>query len=236
MKRLHFAVRATRPRWWLLAAGVLVAGASCRQQPAPGGEGRAQGPRPTPALSRGILATSPADLLAYARTLQFDTTRPAEAAQYLVSGRRGNLVVGPFAQLAPEIGAASIEARVAGEGRILARLTLDRPSPDLGLPVGVTYFGVDDSAGAMRAVLVSESESLAVRTVPLEMRPRLMTGRGCASSAWVEMMYDTSGTMMTQPCFPCDHSICCPHVAPQVQSPAPAARTPRSAARKPSGH
>jgi len=236
VKRFHLAVRMARPPRWLLAACVLLAGASCRQQPAPGGGSHAHGPRPTPALAQGLFSAQHADLLAYAHGLQFDTTRPAEAAQYLVSGRRGSLVVGPFAQLAPEIGAAAIEAAAPGEGRILARLTLDQPSPDLGLPVGVTYFGVDDSAGALRAVLVPESESLPVRAVPLETRPRLTTGSGCASSAWVEMMYDTAGTMKTQPCYPCDHTMCCPHLAPQVQSPAPAARTPRSAARKPSGH
>jgi len=204
VKRFHLAVRMARPPRWLLAACVLLAGASCRQQPAPGGGSHAHGPRPTPALAQGLFSAQHADLLAYAHGLQFDTTRPAMAAQHLVVPRGGRLEVAGKITVAPEIGAAAVAHDSMARGRFVARLTLSEPCPEAGLAAGSSYLWVDSAGGAFRAKLVPESDSASVRDMPLETRGACAARQ---SIAWIEEHYSPADTMII--CVPCDCKLCC---------------------------
>ena len=189
-------VRRAVPRCCLLVAVTLLAGVSCSPRP---------GPRPTPGPTFTTFgAVSRADLLAYAHGLQFDTTRPAMAAQHLVVPRGGRLEVAGKITVAPEIGAAAVAHDSMARGRFVARLTLSEPCPEAGLAAGSSYLWVDSTGGAFRAKLVPESDSASVRDMPLETRGACAARQ---SIAWIEEHYSPADTMII--CVPCDCKLCC---------------------------
>ncbi len=205
------ASRSLRRRWWLLA-GAFLACAAC-----PAGQGQAPGrqagrPRPTPAPSfvRSD-STSRAELLAYAHSLQFDTTRPAMAAEYLVVPSGHQLVAGPVVKLAPEIGSGSIRHEDLRTGRILARLTLSEPCPQAGLPAGNSYLWVDSTGGVLRETLIPEADSAPMIRTPVRATAACLQGsrQWIPAAAWFEQAPLIGDSTRMIRCYPCDCTMCC---------------------------
>jgi hypothetical protein len=195
MMHLHTAVHP-RPQWLLVAGALLGATGCCPKTP-----------RPTPAPRfASFAAASRADLLTYARSLQFDTVQPAMDAQYLVYGDSAHLQVGPFAQLAPEIGAGSISAAALRAGRILARIVLDGPFPAGSLSTGATYVWVDSTPHGFRSIFVPESDSAPIREWTLETRPAVKDStEGHRARAWFFERFDA---LTLNASYNCDWKIC----------------------------
>ena len=201
MKRLHLDIHR-RPPWLLLVAAALTVTAC---QPREGG------PRPTPPPPfASFAAASRADLMTYAHSLQFDTNGLAADAQYLAVPHEHQLVKGPYAALAPEIGAATIHDAFT-PGHFLARLELDSALPEAKLPRGVTYIWVDSIGTAPRAVLVPENDSFPVVPATVTTTALCSGGLPCCLRATarfeVEHVHTDSTPLMT--CHPCDTRICC---------------------------
>lgn len=212
MKRLDPAIRTVRSSRWLLLAAALLVGAACQGAREEGAAPRAQRPRPTPAPPfTSFDRAGRAELIAYAHSLQFDTTRPAQDAQYLVVPHAGQLAVGTYAEVAAEIGSGTIDRRDLQQGRILARLVLDGPCPEAGYPRGVSYLWVDSTAGALREVLVSEMDSVPLKELRLEVRTAVETGgpNWLRPSAWFDVLRALADSQRMIICHTCDFTICC---------------------------
>lgn len=203
MKRLSLEVHP-RPPWLLLVAAALTV-AAC-------GPGRQPGPRATPPPPfQTFGAASRAELIAYAHSLQFDTLQPAMDAQYLVVPRARQLAVGPYASVAPEIGAAVTEGAFT-RGRIFARLWFKQAGPELGVPAGFAYVWVDSVGGAIRAMLVPENDSFPVVTAKtVATTPACPAGPACCTRAIArfEMPDPPADSLPMITCHPCDHRLCC---------------------------
>jgi hypothetical protein len=163
MKHLHPAVH--RHPLGIVLAAALLAGSACAQTPL--------NPRPTPKPPFGSFDhASRAELLRYARGLQFDTVQPAMGAQYLVrEDSEHHLQVGPFAQLSPEVGAATINAPALDSGRIIARIVLNRPFPEAGLLAETTYVWIDSTDHGGRWLLVPTVDSAPIGHWTLATQP-----------------------------------------------------------------
>jgi len=129
--------------------------------------------RPTPAPSfsgRPIDSVSTADVIAYAGTLQFDTTRPG-ADTLTVHTPTGDTI---RLEADPEIGAAAISDKDLVAGRILARIKSSAPFSPLGVAAGTTYFWVSGEGDRARVVMIP-ADSLARRvTKPLILKQHAM--------------------------------------------------------------
>ena len=199
---------------------VLLAGCQRTQAPA----AQATGPRPTPApaFPLPIDSTSHAALLAYAHTLTFDTTAPGVDRRYIVVGQGQHLTVGPFVELAPEIGAAAIGHADLVRGRILARITVEA-SRSFGPVTGVAYLWVDSSAGGLRAVVVPESPTARLMSTPVSVGSYGPTPASCPNLAVARIAMERGAvdppgekvemarlaTAAKIVCWPCDCGYCC---------------------------
>jgi len=202
-----------RAPWRLLAAATLLALTSCQRAPAPAAGPGTPTPRPTPAPHfTSVAAAGRAEILAYADSLKFDASMPAMDAQYLLVPRRGRLDVGPYAEVSPEIGAASITHDALTQGRILARLVMNQPYPVAGFPSGVTYVWIDSGSAGFQATLVPKT-----LTAPITHRPVTVTSPGnwpqgypWARFVVLEDPPDTMPTMVTGTvCQVCNGKWCC---------------------------
>jgi hypothetical protein len=200
-----------RPPWLLLAAAVLVV--SCQPRPNPADTASTSGsksdttevrPTPPPTTFTTFDSASRTDLLAYARSLTFDTLQPMMDAQYLVLEHDGRLEVGPFARLSPEIGAAVITGPALDSGRILARFVLDRAFPEGGLPAGTTYVWVDSTARGFRSTFIPADSGVRTSSWALSTRPAgsLFDPR---AHAW---FHEHSSALTLEASYNCDKKIC----------------------------
>lgn len=123
-------------------------------------------PPPTPAAHFSDPDSVPRDsILAYARSLVFDTNYGAGDSQRLMLGTTcppwamgGNCTYGPLASIQPQVGSYRIpDSATLAAGRIIARIvTVDSQYAKLGLRGGDTTYWWVDTKGPMgwRSVLV----------------------------------------------------------------------------------
>jgi hypothetical protein len=150
------------PRRVLLLALPLVLSVACQPRQA----------RPTPPPSfagKPIATVSTGDVLAYAQTLQFDSTTPG-ADTLTVQTPTGDTI---HLRGAPEIGAAAIADSDLASGRIIARIQSTAPFSALGLAAGTNYFFVQGKGDRAIGAMIP-ADSLARRFVrPLLLRDHL---------------------------------------------------------------
>jgi hypothetical protein len=171
-------------------------------------------PRATPAARfslapESILAHQP-EFKAYIRGLAFDTSARGADRRVLMQagagGRDSTLCVGPKAELAPEVGATLVRGNWAGQGRVMARITLwsRSPYPHLHLRPGVTYVVVQSMKGhpdSLLAFFVAtgyDTTVAAIDTMNVRVLRRGGPARFILSSRDDDM------------CWPCNHTWCCP--------------------------
>lgn len=148
-----------------VAASCLLALTTCKPAPQPAPPPASLRMSAAPAFTAPVDSLSRALIVAYARGLTYDTAKAVSDAQYLVIAQAGRLVVGPYAQVAPEVGAAANTREALGRGRIIGRITLDAAYSPQGLSAGTSYVWVDSVAGSFRMVFVPDS------TGPMTSRP-----------------------------------------------------------------
>jgi hypothetical protein len=105
---------------------------------------------PAPPWRGPIDSVSLAQVVAYARSLMYDTTRTAQDSVQLRSGS----VVGPYAHIQEVAGTSGMPMAVVDSGRVVARVVRLTPGdfPPLGIRADTTYLWldlVDDSARAL---------------------------------------------------------------------------------------
>jgi hypothetical protein len=105
---------------------------------------------PPPFAGKPIDSVSTAEFIAYANTLQFDTTFPA-ADTLTVHTPTGDTI---HLRAEPEIGAGALTASDIGVGRIIAKLESNAPFPPLGAGTGTTYFWVSGTGEGAHGVMV----------------------------------------------------------------------------------
>jgi hypothetical protein len=118
---------------------------------------------PPPFAGRPISSVPTSEVVAYAQTLQFDTTRPGEDTLTI------HTPVGDTIHLVgdPEIGAAALSDSDIVAGRIIARIHSNAPFTPLGVAAGTTYFWVSGQGDRAQGVMIP-ADSLARRfTRPL---------------------------------------------------------------------
>jgi hypothetical protein len=114
-----------------------------------------QKPRPTPAppfAGKPIATVPTSEVVAYAKTLQFDTTAPG-ADTITINTPTGDTI---RLAAAPEIGAAALSDSEVAAGRILGRIHSNAPFSALGVSTGTTYYWVDGSGDRARGVMIPE--------------------------------------------------------------------------------
>jgi hypothetical protein len=214
-----FSARAKRGSLALIGAGLVVCGAwaagpePLAAQVLPGHGARRPWHRATPPpgfpLQPDLTLMRSTDFRAYIRVLRFDTSARAADRRVLMLARAGRdtmLFVGRKAELAPEIGAASITRNWAAQGRVLARITLvsDSIYPHLHLHPGVSYVFVQSAGGrpdSLMAFLIGTRFDTTVTSIDT-MSVRVERGSGPARFIL------TAGD--DDMCFPCNSTWCCP--------------------------
>jgi hypothetical protein len=151
-------------RWKLVGAvAVLVAVSVAARRPLPTHGEHAL--RPVPAAPFASFdAASRAELVAYGRSLTFDTSYHASDTRRLMSRMNGRIVEGPIGKVMPEIGSTSVGLEDMAHGRILWRIEVDDAYPEQGFAKGVNYIWVDSSATGWRAVVVPENATIGTTT------------------------------------------------------------------------
>jgi hypothetical protein len=112
-------------------------------------------PRPTPAppfAGKPIASVSNSDVIAYAKTLQFDSTGRG-ADTITINTPTGDTI---HLTAAPEVGAAALSDSAVIAGRIIARIHSTAPFGPLGASAGTTYFWVSGSGENARGVMIPE--------------------------------------------------------------------------------
>jgi hypothetical protein len=145
-------------------------------------------PRPTPAppfAGKPIAGVPNSDVVAYARTLQFDSTAPG-ADTITIRTPTGDTI---HLTAAPEVGAAALSDSAAEAGRVIARVHSSAPFGPLGASAGTTYFWVSGSGENARGVMIPE-DSLSRRYD----RPLLLRTHGSSHVATARFLsFDVEG-------------------------------------------
>jgi hypothetical protein len=147
----------TKKPWWTFAALAVATTATIGALSASTSSVRAhashEGARATPAAPFASLeAATKVEIMAYARSLTFDTSHHA-ADNRRLPGLRSD-ADGPWATLAPEVGSATLSDDAVARGRIVGRITVDGPQTALGLAKGDNYIWVDKIAGQFRMIVI----------------------------------------------------------------------------------
>jgi len=158
------------------------------------------------AMRRDSILRHGDQVMAHLRRLSFDTGAAADRRR-LLKGPPNAFIVGPDAELAPEVGAAEISADWAAKGRVVARLTIfgNEPYPKLHLQSGVTYVCVrrarpTNPADSLWAFLIGTTAN-GVRDVD-SLRLKVKPGRHNFARFIV-------GRADENACFPCNSAWCC---------------------------
>jgi hypothetical protein len=145
-------------------------------------------PRPTPAppfAGKPIASVSNSDVIAYAKTLQFDSAAPG-ADTITIHTPTGDTI---HLAAAPEVGAATLTDSAVEAGRIIARIQSSAPFGPLGASAGTTYYWVSGSGEDARGVMIPE-DSLGRRFV----RPLLLRKHGTSHVATARFLsFDVEG-------------------------------------------
>lgn len=199
-------------RSWIGILGMVVAGTmGCApredaQDAADAGDAQEE---PTPALEFGarVDSISRDSAVAYAkRRLRWDTSYARSDVRRVAWRQRGQAVVGPIAEIAPERGAHRLSRRQLAEGRIIARVRTAAAIPPLGLTAGVSYLYVDSIAQGFRWVIIPENPTEPMRQLPLGIRVHSgLSGRPLAGRA--AFLLDVAAGGIQVPCTP--YGCCC---------------------------
>lgn len=138
---------------------------------APGCFGYVRAPADTGRATRApgfatLAAATRAQAVAYAESLQYDTTRASSDGQYLLHAVAGALQIGPFATIAPESGAGRLDKNQLKAGRVVGRIVSRGAFAPWGLDSGTTFVWVD-SATNWRIVLIPATPGNPVITFPM---------------------------------------------------------------------
>lgn len=172
------------------------------------GAGRGSDPiRPTPATGvAGPLEVIPrVDVITYARGLAFDTTRGSSDNQYLLFPLAGQLAVGPYAAIAPEIGARRLTKAQLKTGRIVARIFSAGAYAPWGLSADTTFVWIDSTAAtSWRMVLIPQTAGNPVVQLALghHDHPTPFLAEPCQLSRTRFIRHNT--LMATSLCFRCN--------------------------------
>jgi len=161
-------------------------------------------PRPTPAppfAGKPIATVSNSDVLAYARTLQFDTAAPG-ADTITIHTPTGDTI---RMAAAPEIGAATLTDSDVAAGRIIGRIRSNAPFGALGVSTGTTYYWVSGAGDRAQGVMIPE-DSLSRRFA----RPILLRKHGAPKDLATArfLSFDSEGMHIFLVNFRCG-SWCC---------------------------
>jgi hypothetical protein len=160
-------------------------------------------PRPTPAppfAGKPIASVSNSDVIAYAKTLQFDSAAPG-ADTITIHTPTGDTI---RMMAAPEVGAAVLTDSAVQAGRIIARIQSNAPFGPLGASTGTTYFWVQGAGENARGVMIPE-DSLGRRYD----RPLLLRKHGASHIATSRFLsFDVEGMHIFIINTRCD-SWCC---------------------------
>ncbi len=128
-------------------------------------------PAPSPLVTNAAAPAQRAAVLAYAKSLQFDTITHGAGDQQALTLLDSSAVppkdtIGPIGTILPERNTHhNTEADLSGVGRIVARIYSTGPYPKLGLTRGLTYFWVDSlvmitpDSGRGRAIFIPADSS-----------------------------------------------------------------------------
>jgi hypothetical protein len=220
MRLKAFPARAKRGSLALIGAALVVCGVTATgpaplaaQEVRPGQIAPPFGHRATPpagfSLQPDSILGRKGNFWQYVRGLVFDTSARGADRRVLMQGRDtrdSTLFVGPKAELAPEVGATLVRGNWAGQGRVMARITLwsRSPYPHLHLRPGVTYVVVQSMKGhpdSLLAFFVAtgyDTTVAAIDTMNVRVLRRGGPARFILSSRDDDM------------CWPCNHTWCCP--------------------------
>lgn len=112
--------------------------------------GQARPTPPPPWAGKPIDSIPLSQVLAYANTLQFDSTAPG-ADTITVQTSMGDTI---HLQADPEIGAAAISDSDVAVGRIVGRVKSSAPFTPLGAGPGITYYWVSGAGQLARGVMI----------------------------------------------------------------------------------
>lgn len=145
-----------------------IAAMACQRTEAPPATQQARPATPAPPFTAALEGATRDSIIAYGRSLTYDTSHAASDAQHLVARRNGRLVLGPYARIAPESRSHRLNREDLARGRVVARIDADGPYPERAIPAGISYLWVDSVAAGWRSVVVPEDPSQ-----PMAARPML---------------------------------------------------------------
>ncbi len=151
----------------------------------------------------GSLDSVPRDsIVAYGRSLVYDTSHAGSDAQHLVARRNGQLVVGPYARIAPEARSHRLSREDMARGRVVARIDADGPYPERGIPAGVSFVWVDSSETGWRSVVVPENASQPMAAKPMIFVQHARAEPVAEEPAQARWSWSPAGGRMTE-CWDC---------------------------------
>ncbi len=169
--------------------------------------------RPTPGAPFSYLdVASRSAVLAYARSLEFDTTAGAADSRPLTRPNCAGCDPGPVATIQAEVGSFAVSEHQLAKGRILARIINEGSSTwdRLGLaPKDTVYWWVDSLATGWRSVFIPTASGgkVVVQGFTIERHQQGEWSRAFARWRWNKSL-NTEETWAT-----CDGGACCkaPH-------------------------
>jgi hypothetical protein len=194
-------------RHWLSAVGV--AAVSVWYGPLAVG----QDPTRPPPFADRVEMVERGALVAYGRSLVFDTSFGVSDVRHLTWSEDGKVVLGPIAQLAPERGAHLVLRAQLAQGRILGRVRTSGAVRGLGLPQGESYLWADSVEGAFRWVVIPVNADEPLRAMPLHIethRPPLPGPRRGGARFFVGM----TGALIQ---VDCETGCCCTDPTPSCE-------------------
>jgi hypothetical protein len=112
-------------------------------------------PTPQPKFQGSIENVNRTEILAYARSLDFDEDYHESDVRRLVTKTTDGWSVGPLAHIASERGMTLLDTNTMSGGRIIAKIKSDGYLPRLNLTPGDNYVWIDRAADrSMRAVII----------------------------------------------------------------------------------
>lgn len=120
-------------------------------------------PTPAPSLSASITAAPRAEIVAYARTLEFNTAHWASETDYLlIREADGRYRRGALATISPEIGALGVSHAQLETGIIISRVIAEDAVPEHGYGAGTNYIWFDKIATGWRLIVIPEDASVPI--------------------------------------------------------------------------
>lgn len=122
------------------------------------------------------------EMLAYAKSLEFDSSYHARDTRRLMYRQNGDLIEGPMATVEPAVGSAVASIAEMRAGRIIARVTVDGFAPRHGFAPGVNYYWVEAAGDGMRAIVVSADSTVPIQSFSFAQKHANVRDPGSTSS------------------------------------------------------